>query len=139
MLVRLLLFASAVAAGVGALAFHVWGAAIAAGILAVTLLPQVVVGLTAALKRESQPEPRLYLPVRLSRAQQLGAAMVVVGVPLTIWRVVEDGWVVSIAAVPLLILGAAWLVTVVRREGWSGKKDSGERQPGAERGRGPRP
>ena len=122
MLVRLVLFVAALAAGGGALAYHVWGAAIAAGILALALLPQVMAGLTAALRGESQPQPRLYLPVGLPRAQRLAAGMVFVGVPVTVWRIVVDGWVVSAVAVPLLMLGVAWLVTVLRREGWSGER-----------------
>ncbi len=119
---RLVLFVAALSAAAGALACRVWGAAIAAGVLALALLPQVTVGLAAALRRETAPQPRLYLPVGLSGTQRLAAGMVLVGVPVAVWRFAEDGWVALAVIGPLAAAGVIWLGMAIRREGWSGEK-----------------
>lgn len=122
MWVRLALLILFLALCVVALVFQVWGAAIAGALLALALLPQVLVGLRAAIRGQPPPEPRLYLPFQLSRSQQFAAGMVLFGVPLAIWRVFEDG-VIALAAIgPLAVLGVVWLAILVRREGWCGSE-----------------
>jgi hypothetical protein len=119
---RLALLIWLLALSVVALVFRVWGGAVAALLLALTLLPQVVTSLRATMTGQPLPEPRLYLPLRLSRPQQFATGMIVLGIPLTIWRVLEDGVVALAILGPLAALGVVWLTILIRREGWSGKK-----------------
>jgi hypothetical protein len=104
--------------------FRVWAGFVVAVILALALFPQVIVAVRAAVKGQPQPKPRLYLPVSLSAAQQSVAAMVLIGVPVIVWRVVEDGWVAVAIYGPLLAVWVLWMVTLVRREGWRGQRAS---------------
>ena len=104
--------------------FHVWAVLIVAVILALAIFPQVIVAVRAAVKGQPQPKPRLCPPVSLSAAQQSIAAMVLIGVPVIVWRVVEDGWVAVAVYGPLLAVWVLWIVTLVRREGWRGERAS---------------
>jgi hypothetical protein len=110
--------------GVAALVFHVWAAAIAAGILLPAALVGDVAYLRLLVKGESLGQRRPHLPLGLSRAQQFAAAMVLIGVPVIVWRVVEDGWVAVAIYGPLLAVWVLWMVTLVRREGWRGQRAS---------------
>jgi hypothetical protein len=104
--------------------FRVWAGFLVAVFLALALFPQVFVGARAAVKGQPQPKARLYLPVSLSSAQQNVAAMILIGVPVIVWRVVEDGWVAVAIYAPLLAVWVLWMVTLLRREGWRGQKAS---------------
>ena len=82
---------------------HVWMGAVASGILLVALLSLIT------------------RTPRLSQAQQVAIGFLVVA-PILVWRVVMDRWLsVAIGGI-FIVVYPAWLLWIIRREGWSGAK-----------------
>ena len=123
---RVLLLLWILGTGVAALVFHVWPVGIAACILAAAALAGDVAYLRVHVKGEPPARRRPHLPLELSRAQQFTAGMILIGVPLIVWRVIEDGWVAVAIIGPLLAIWVIWMLMLVRREGWSRQKASKE-------------
>jgi hypothetical protein len=109
-------------AAVGSIVFRLW-LAVGGDVLVILLLSPDVI---EALSRKSHArlaEVRRAIPwPRLSRAQQMAIAIGLFMIPYGIWRTLSDGPVALAYAGPFVVLGLVWLVVVLRREGWSGKR-----------------
>ena len=59
---------------------------------------------------------------RMSRSQQIAAAISFVVIPFAVWRILMDGFPASIVGVFIVVASILLLTVVIRREGWSGRK-----------------